>query len=268
VTGVERKKKLMRERGKGRVRGGSIGCIEELWKRKSEEEEEERKGFSKSKKTIRSPRNEKEDKSRRSGKERGRWMMEWKEEMEKMIKGIMETCLEKWGEELKKVKEEREMGEEREEIREVMKEINEREERWKEDREEVKRQMKGLEMRMEKLEKREEIGGEERKDKGEGSQIDRRIKEIERRMEMKEKEERRKNLVIRGLEVKKGKRREAVEEILKKIRVEVKIKKIWRITAEKEEGREAVGIKVEETEKRGEIWEKKKKTKKKEGKED
>jgi len=38
----------------------------------------------------------------------------------------------------------------------------------------------------------------------------------------------------------------------------MKIKEVWRITAEKERGREAMGIKVEE-EKRGEIWEKKKK---------
>jgi len=71
------------------VRGGSIGCIEELWKRKREEEE--REGFSKSNKTIRLPKDEKEDKSgaeERRGKEEGGWM-EWKEEMEKMMKGII-----------------------------------------------------------------------------------------------------------------------------------------------------------------------------------
>jgi len=58
------------------VRGGSIGCIEELWKRKREEEEQEREGFSKSKKTIRSPRGEREDKNgaeERRGKGDGRW---------------------------------------------------------------------------------------------------------------------------------------------------------------------------------------------------
>jgi len=101
---------------------------------------------------------------------------------------------------------------------------------------------------------KKEIGGEKRKERREGG-------EIERRMEMKERKERRKNLVIRGLEVKEGKRRKAVEDILKEIGVEAKIKEIWRITAEREKGREAVGIKVEETEKRGEIWEKKKKLK-------
>jgi len=43
--------------------------------------------------------------------------------------------------------------------------------------------------------------------------MERRMKEIEIRMEMKEREERRKNLVIRGLEVKEGKRRKAAEEL-------------------------------------------------------
>jgi len=73
--------------------------------------------------------------------------------------------------------------------------------------------------------------------------MDRRMKEIERRMEMKEREKRTRNLV-RRLEVKEGKRRETVEEILREIGVEAKIKEIWRITAEKEKGREVVRIKL------------------------
>jgi len=85
------------------------------------------------------------------------------------------------------------------------------------------------------------------------------LREIERRMEKKEREERRKNVIIRGLEVKEGKRKEAVEEILKEIGVEVEVKEIWRISGDREKGREAVGVKIEEEGKRKEIWGKKKK---------
>jgi len=173
-----------------------------------------------------------------------------------MMKAVVETCMGKWGEELKKVKEEVRNG--REEIREVLKDIKEREVRWKEEKEEVRRQIKELEVRMEKLEVGIEVeGGEKKGERERKRETERRIKEIERRMERKEREKRRKNLVIRGLEVKEGKRREAVEEILREIGVEVKLKEVWRITAEKERGREAVGIKIEEEDKRGEIWEKK-----------
>jgi len=256
---MDKKRELLGGLKEGRARGGSMGCIEDLWKRKREEGEEEKEVFIKSRKTLRSPEGGKEDgrgEEERRKREEEKGILNWKGEMEKMMKVVVETCMGKWGEELKKVREEVREG--REETREVLKELKEREERWKEDREEVRRQMKELEVRIEKLEVGREVEGEEKKGKGEGGEIERRMKEIERRMEMKEREERRKNLVIRGLEVREGKRREAAEELLKEIGVEMKIKEIWRITAEKERGREAVGIKVEE-EKRGEIWEKKKK---------
>jgi len=63
-------------------------------------------------------------------------------------------------------------------------------------------------------------------------------------------------VIIRRLEVKEGKRREVVENILKEIRVEIKVRKVWRITGDKEKGRKAVGVRIEEEEKRKEIWEK------------
>lgn len=44
-------------------------------------------------------------------------------------------------------------------------------------------------------------------------------------MELKEREERRKNILIRGLEMKEGKRKEAVEEVLEKMEE-------WRSTEE------------------------------------
>lgn len=39
--------------------------------------------------------------------------------------------------------------------------------------------------------------------------------EIERKIEMREREERRRNIILEGIEVKNDKRREAVEEVLK-----------------------------------------------------
>jgi len=55
-----------------RVRHGSLGSIEELWKRKREESEGEgEEGFNKSKKTIRTPEGEKKKgrKDRQEGEE-------------------------------------------------------------------------------------------------------------------------------------------------------------------------------------------------------
>jgi len=57
-----------------------------------------------------------------------------------------------------------------------------------------------------------------------------RLKVIERKLERKEREERRRNLIIRGIEVEERKRKETVEKIMKAMGVEkVKIEKIWEI---------------------------------------
>lgn len=65
--------------------------------------------------------------------------------------------------------------------------------------------------------------------------------------------------MIRGLKVEEGKRKEAVEEVMKAIGVETEAKEVWRIADEKEKGREMMEIRIEEGGKRKEIWEKKKK---------
>lgn len=55
------------------------------------------------------------------------------------------------------------------------------------------------------------------------------MKEIERKLERKEREERRKHIVIRGVEVKNERREEVVEEVLKSIGAEVKIAEVKRL---------------------------------------
>lgn len=61
----------------------------------------------------------------------------------------------------------------------------------------------------------------------EGS-IEGRFKEVERNMERRENEKRRKNIIIRRVEIREGKRRKA-EEILKILGAKAKIKEIRRI---------------------------------------
>ncbi|XP_067207866.1 golgin subfamily A member 6-like protein 22 [Linepithema humile] len=153
-----------------------------------------------------------------------------------------------------------EMKEGIKDIRKEMKEFREREEGWKEEREEMKKQIKGLERRIEEMEgegeKKKE--GKKKKGKGEEEEMKLRLKKIEKKMERKEREERRKNLVIKGIEVKEGRRKEAVEGLIKDIGAEVKIEETWRIAEDRDKRREIVGIRIENEEKRREIWEKKK----------
>jgi len=55
------------------------------------------------------------------------------------------------------------------------------------------------------------------------------IKEIERKLEMKERQESKKNITIRGLEVREGKRKEMVEDILENIGAKVKMEEVKKL---------------------------------------
>lgn len=70
-------------------------------------------------------------------------------------------------------------------------------------------------------------------------------------------EKEKKNVIIRGTEVKeRGRRRQW--EIIKIIGGELKVEEVWRIAGDKEKGREMVEMRVEEKKKRKKIWGKKK----------
>lgn len=103
--------------------------------------------------------------------------------------------------------------------------------------------IKGLERRVKKLEmaEKEEEGDEGgiREDKGR-ERIKERVKDIERKMELKERDDRKRNIIIRELEVKEGKRREAVEETFERIEVRVEIEEVKRLGGDKDKGREVV----------------------------
>jgi len=80
---------IVRSNRISRARGRSVGCIDELWKRKREEKEE--KIFNKNKKTSRSLGEKEEEMNdgttgmKNEGEETGKY---WKEEMEETLKRI------------------------------------------------------------------------------------------------------------------------------------------------------------------------------------
>lgn len=122
---------------------------------------------------------------------------------------------------------------------------------------------KSLEKKIGELERKEEskeVGrkiGEEVMKKG----IDDKIKEIEWKLEKREREERRKNIIIKGLEEREGKRMEVVERLLRDIGVSVEIKELKKIKGDKEKKREMIVIKLGSKEQKSGVMRNKRKLK-------
>lgn len=77
---------------------------------------------------------------------------------------------------------------------------------------------------------------------------------------MREREKRRKNIIIRGMEVKEGRRKEVIEGIIKDIGADVRVKEIKRLGGEKierEKDRKMVWLRLEDEEQRREVLKKK-----------
>jgi len=227
-------------RGKGRERRGSDGSWE-VWKRKRELEEEfEKEGeqergraeeiFQKSKKTPRSPEKRGED----GGETLAGMMREW-----------MEECKERW----KKV--EVSMNA----IRGEMEDMRRREERWRKEKKEMEKRLEDLEEKWrqglsmggggkgwEELEKRVEVLEKGDGAKGEGGEgrireTEKRVREMERAWERKERQERKRNLIVKGLKEEGKDIKARVEEILERIGVKVEVEEARRVkTGRKEWG--------------------------------
>ena len=88
---------------------------------------------------------------------------------------------------------------------------------------------------LEKLVKRKEIGKD--KERGGSGEMENRLKKVEM-LERKEKEKRKRNIVIKRVGVKEKSRREAVEEIIKAVGIEVEIEELRRIGEDKEKDEE------------------------------
>jgi len=191
-------------------------------------------------------------------------MRTWRGEIGEIMEEI--RGMRGWREEFKQMREElkegiREQGGWiREEMEALRRDMRERELKWKEEKEELKKCIRELEKKVEargcwrqgERGKGGEIDNGEGKGKGE---VEKRVKKMERKLEMKEREERRRNIVIRGLEVREGKRREAVEEVLGIMGVKMEIEGIWRVGKGGEEGREIVVVKFRTEKIRNEVLE-------------
>lgn len=103
--------------------------------------------------------------------------------------------------------------------------------------------------------KEEQKGRKERAKEEE--ELRNRLERIERKLEMKERNERKKNIIIKELEVREEKRREAVKKVLEEIEAKVKVVEIWRAGREASEEREMVGVKFAGEEQKKEILRKK-----------
>lgn len=109
-------------------------------------------------------------------------------------------------------------------MEEFRREQEERDGRWQEEK-------RSLMERIEKLEKRVV----ELMEEGNGRVIERngsleeKLKRLEKGMEVRERKERRRNVVVRELKVREGKRREAVEGLFKEIGTEVMMEKVNKV---------------------------------------
>lgn len=141
-----------------------------------------------------------------------------------------------WREDLYRMKEEvkegiKEQGRMmREEIEEMREEFMEKERHWKEERKELREYMKKLGKVMSEMEgeKKGRMKKMRREDK---------VRRINGKINGEKRKRREKNVVIRGMDVKEGKRREAVDELLGSIETRVKVDQVRKIRggAEREE---------------------------------
>ncbi|KAL6419328.1 hypothetical protein ACFW04_013912 [Cataglyphis niger] len=244
-----------------RERRGSYGNIEELMKRKREESELGKR----EEEALRSKKKSSIGKDAELGRVEGEGEIfhmrkNWKSEVEKIMNEMVRGLKGWWREEMRNMKEEvKERIREgvSEEIEKVRKEFRESEKRWMEEREELKRRVKGLEEKMERLGNGDFGEKEENRvvNRGENKAIGNRLKEMENRMERRE---RRRNVLIKRVEVKEGRRRMAVEELFDNIGVKAKIEEVRKIGGDVEGGREMVVVRLKNEDQRKEIWNKKK----------
>ena len=242
-------------------RRNSTGGIEDLLRRKRERqedeimvEEEKEKAFRTSKKVARSPTGK--------GGQEGDIMEMLNHMREEIAEGREEAR-------------ERATGQEewlKGEIEGLKEEMWKMGEKWKKEKEELKKEVRELGMRVEKVERLGGSGGrrlEERMEKLEisveqrriggvkdgGEEMERRFRELEWKMEEKEREERRKNIVIRGMEDKGKTVKEGVEELFRIMGIQERIESVKKVGA----GGEIVVVKLKEQETKRKVMEEKKK---------
>lgn len=101
-----------------------------------------------------------------------------------------------------------------EKMEEMRREFREQQKEWRKERGELRREIEEIKERIGKLEEGERKEGNLRQSRIGGNKIMNKVSELDRRLDIRERQERRRNVVIRDVEVKEGKRRKAVKEIL------------------------------------------------------
>ncbi|KAL6421643.1 hypothetical protein ACFW04_014561 [Cataglyphis niger] len=94
--------------------------------------------------------------------------------------------------------------------------------------------------------------------RGVNKEIGNKIKELESRMKRREREERRRNVLIKGVEIKEGRRRVAVEELFDNIGVKAKIEEVRKIGGGLKKGREIIVVRLKSEKQKREVWNRKK----------
>lgn len=84
------------------------------------------------------------------------------------------------------------------------------------------------------------------------------MRDLERKLELREKKEKRINIVMKEITVKKGKRRETVEEIFDCISAKVRIEEVRKLKRNVERRTEMIWIRLENEGQRREVMKKKK----------
>jgi len=201
----------MRGEEKGRERRGSTGNIEEMWKRKREKmekEDEEKMIIRPEKKLPRSPQEERMEGGR--GDDRIDWIKDLKDELKLEMREGMKEIKEIVKEQGKEI---------RTEIEKMKKQLKLGEEAWRKEREVMEKRIVELENKVKewRIEKQEGWKKEEGKKESEGE----RIKELERKMERKEREEKRRNIVIKGIKGGKDEVEKEIKEIMRELGEEI-----------------------------------------------
>jgi len=218
--------RIGREGRRGGERSGSVGSIDELWKRKREEmergedrKEEEEWAFRSGKKVQRSPQKVSMMELGK-GEERIGWdgiKEDWKKEMRDVLREVKNELMEEM----------RGQGREiREELEKLKRQLKEKEEKWEKEKINMEGRIEEVERRMDEWKI-----GEERKIRegiGKEGEMEIRIREMERRVERKEREERRKNVIMKGIKGGKGidEIEKEVEGLLRDVGIEVELEGI------------------------------------------
>ena len=109
------------------------------------------------------------------------------------------------------------------------------------------------------MKKMEEEKGGEGVGRGRDREMEEKVRVMEIRIERKEREDRKRNIVIRGLKIERGNARQEIEGIMKEIGVEVKMEKIKQVRTGKEEWGDMVVVKLGGEEEKRKVMEGKKK---------